>query len=329
MYPVKILLRWLRRETAYLQASARKWEIPYHSSLLKYADNYEKSFGVPIKKIPLQSFCDALKQSRLILCGDYHSLPRSQSKALVILSHLKQLTEITGKKLKVALEMLTPNGLHPEWYFPKTGYEAILHYCHRHHLELIPLSCKTPLSEKDRNMAAHLLPHIQPETVIFALVGDFHLAPPHLPKFLSPYKPLLIHQNPDPLFWKIYPQNKILEFRKNEFALFHTTPWDKIEYHLRWIENETVYPNIEELYEKYERLADAFRILAPKQPVPEEPEIKIIRSATPAIYDSNRQQIQVNPMLQPSPVYAAACHFFKDNLKQIQRATRLLDPLEP
>ena len=135
-----------------------------------------------------------------------------------------------------------------EWGYPWAGYRALLD-CARAHgipveaLDLPPRVGFDGLRRRDAHAGRRIadLVAADPESCMVVFYGESHVTPQHLPleteKALGKHgirrDPLIVFQNPDPVYWQRVEERADLrapvEIDDRTVAVFHTTPLEKYE----------------------------------------------------------------------------------------------------
>ena len=106
------------------------------------------------------------------------------------------------------------------------------------------------LKNRDLWSAGCITDLCQKKRKVIALIGDWHLSSKHLPQEIEKIfyqalrrKPnlLVIHQNPDVLFWRLAKKhpihhNSIFDLGKDRIAVFSGTPWEKQQSLQAWVD---------------------------------------------------------------------------------------------
>lgn len=138
------------------------------------------------------------------------------------------------------------------WGFPWESYRELLRFARAEKLAVVGINrVGGGLEARDRTMAAGVLSARDkfPGALVLALVGDWHLAPAHLPKQLDTLarrrkigSPVLtlVHQNAEPVFWKHAERGRgvpphCVRLGPREFCLLTVPPSAKVRSHLRWV----------------------------------------------------------------------------------------------
>jgi len=249
---------------------------PIPLSMRHYYQQYKDEFSGRWNRSSKEELIDAVRESRIVLIGDYHTLRQSQRATLRILREL-----VPGERpVRLGLEMI-----HAEhqghldrflagetgrsaflravdyaetWGFPWGGYGEILDFARDHNIPVHGLNVAgsgdvAGLRRRDRH-AARLLADLaarHPEDLIHVVIGDLHLAGGHLPGAtatalkragLTGIEPLVIFQNSETLFWKLHRRRlqhrvDVVRLGRKRFCINSTPPWVKLHSFLFWERN--------------------------------------------------------------------------------------------
>jgi len=245
--------------------------------LRRYALRYDRALELRAsrsRRSQDEECVQAVLSSEVALCGDYHTLPEAQKAALRLWRRVVARARAAGRPVVLALEMLRPEddgrsaefvhgtmdeatfkervGYGRHWGFPWEPYRDLLRFARAEGLPVVGINrVGGGLEARDRTMADRILAAAQahPGALVLALVGDWHLAPTHLPKQLVQRARLrkrttpvvaVVHQNAEPVFWKHAERTRgtpphCVRLAPREFCLLTVPPSAKLRSHLRWI----------------------------------------------------------------------------------------------
>ena len=193
------LLRSIKRQIREIQGPEDEEMVGYYRA---YKDEIRRAHTA---KSSMGALLRAALRTPVLLVGDFHTLDQAQK------TYLRILDEIGRSKVRpiLVLEMVhasedTPLNLYvkgrigdqefleqtryfEKWGFDFAHYKAILDHARRWRLAVHGLNKGGHLAYRDRFMA-HRIKHMKdryPGQLIMVLVGDLHLASPHLPKELQ------------------------------------------------------------------------------------------------------------------------------------------------
>jgi hypothetical protein len=236
----------------------------------KYLQEFHRAFRSYEALLTQSDVRQAVTGSDIILVGDYHALPASQRFASELLEHRAHQgnrpvvlgvesvfsrdqevlnrwwrREISGPELRRRIEF------DEEWGYEWDPFHELLVTARDcadgiYGLDCAPRGDMRKIRGRDRH-AAHQLAEIRqqhPSAAIFALFGESHLAPSHLPRDLREIIPddavLTVLQNVDALYWAVAEaESKIPEaIRVHEGVLcvFHTPLLEKYACYIKHLE---------------------------------------------------------------------------------------------
>jgi len=232
---------------------------------------------------------DSISQASIVFCGDFHTLSRSQYTAIKLLEFLIQ----KGKSIQLALEMI-PRAvesiandyvaglideetflklIHYEhiWGFPWLNYKPFFDLAKHHRMSILGINTQydgyNPLAIRDEHAAkAIAYAHLRaPESIVFCLYGDLHVAQAHIPKACAalfqqaktkPPTMVTVYQNSDDIYWKLVEKELIydvdvVKVQTNQFCILNTAPWIKWQSYQTWSEDHIALlePSSEESWE--------------------------------------------------------------------------------
>src|SRR6202007_1869531 len=179
-----------------------------------------------------QEIHDVLHAADVVLIGDYHALPRAQRYAAAL---LEQFALAADRPVVLGVETIFSRDQHIldewwrreidpdelrqrirfdlDWGYDWTPFYELLATAREHGEAIYGLDCMPredlrKIGARDRH-AAHKIAEIRqlhPNAVVFALFGESHLAPGHLPRAIEKEMPgtrvLTVLQNIDALYWR-------------------------------------------------------------------------------------------------------------------------------
>ena len=247
---------------------------PIDSELEGYEAAYNASIPSSSAPVPLDTLFQTLVDKTIVLVGDFHTLHQSRRSFLRLLRRtasqnriLIGLEYVEARHQEFIDQYLTDDlslealatALHTE-ADPLMGgwdsYVPIFEWARSHGASIIGLdpSRKSPkhrsLSYRDE-FAARLIKRAiatQEPSQTFVLMGEMHLAPPHLPRALSQtglreeYQ-LTIYQHCDPLYFDLQSRNlehetEVSRLSDSQFYLLNTSPIVSQLSFLTWLEAE-------------------------------------------------------------------------------------------
>lgn len=238
--------------------------------------SYEKAFrsslprtGKAAKKTEL---LQAIRRANVVLVGDFHPFRQSQKGFLRLIeecaphskrpvlalecvqqAHQSAVNEYLSGYITVE-ELRDKIDFGKYWPFSWENYREILICAKRMGIPVLALNVlerkKTPsmLRERDRAAAEKIAPELtsHPDSTIFLLYGELHLARNHLPADLRARlgkraRLVVVHQNDPELYWKAPKQKNgqkpdLLKLAADEFCIMNSVPWVKLRSYLDWLE---------------------------------------------------------------------------------------------
>ncbi len=231
----------------------------YDSEMIKYQSDYESTLKKTWKKVPKEKMLNRLAKSDVVLIGDFHVLAQSQRSALRILRHLvKERAVVLGLEcfrpeqgamiksyLKGSLtdsHFLKRTKWQERWGFSWSPYKSLLTWAK---VEKVPVfgldsllgaKTKASLAQRDRRIAAEIRRQraLFPDAVLVILIGDWHLANSHLPRFLpeSIGEVSRVFQNDENIYFDLLKKNRdhevdVVQLGPWDFCLMTVAPWVK------------------------------------------------------------------------------------------------------
>jgi len=229
----------------------------------KYLREFNQAFRSYDSLLDSAQIRSALDSADVVLIGDYHALPAAQRHAA---SLIEQRALAGDRPVVLGVETIYARDQHIldewwrreieenelrqrirfdlDWGYDWTPFYNLLVTARDHAEALYGLDCMPredlrKIGARDRHAAAKIaesrLRH--PDAVIFALFGESHLAPSHLPRELHQVMPgaktLTVLQNVDALYWRAAgePTHNVEAVRVNDEVLcvFNATPLEKYE----------------------------------------------------------------------------------------------------
>ena len=254
--------------------------LSYHPSLITYENEYQRH----LKKYDvISSKTELLKKviaADLVYQGDYHTLRQSQRLTLRILRDIHDKRDIillmemfhasdqkyVDEFMKGALserDFIRKIDYGRKWPFSWQSWSAILYFCKTHGIPVMGINTKETegiksLRNRDRFAARIIVKTLirNPGKLVYVVDGDFHVAPPHLPKEVNHLLELLdhsakytiIYQNAENLYWQLCKIGKeeadVLKINEHSYCVMNTMPANKIQSYLNWLEysEDAYYP---------------------------------------------------------------------------------------
>ncbi|MGC2616170.1 MAG: ChaN family lipoprotein [Terracidiphilus sp.] len=269
----------IRQQVQQIQALAkiqRDIRVQDPNSRSKYLREFHRAFRSYEAILTQSDVHQAITGADIILVGDYHALPASQRFASELLEHRAHKgdrpvvlgvesifsrdqgildrwwrREISGPELRRRIEF------DEEWGYEWDPFHELLVTARDcadgiYALDCAPRGDMRKIRGRDRHAANRFaeIRELHPSAAIFALFGESHLAPTHLPRDLQEIIPndgvLTILQNVDALYWAAAETEsevpEAIRVHEGVLCVFHTSLLDKYasyRKHLqRWSEGE-------------------------------------------------------------------------------------------
>ncbi len=262
---------WLRTRKNLLDQVKSQVQLrlgPLSPPLQRYAKNLESDFKGAWRPSSVGEIDRALQRARIVMSGDFHAYSQSQR------AHYRLLRDHVGDRpVVLALECLAPKHEGPcfdfltgviseaeflalvnwerDWGFPFEGYRPLFELAKDRGFQVygIGRSGRDSLSRRDTSSADCIvkLARQNPKALIFGVIGEWHLAEPHLPrrlrlKFKAPGEVLVFHQDAEQLYFKLALKNKentveILKAPRDRYCLMVSPPWMKWQSYLMYLEH--------------------------------------------------------------------------------------------
>ena len=265
--------KWIRiRKELYRQLTAEvRHRLGKESiEIRRYREEFETQLEGRWRVSERDELFAQISASRVIMLGDFHALQQSQK------AHLRLLKQALKKKhnICIAIECLPVD--HQEkldrflagkmtekdflrhikwqsyWGFPWEHYRPLFLWAQKHRIPMIAVNSLRSEKLKARDaLAAQLIAQYMrhhPQTQMWVIYGEWHLAKAHLPEqltkklaFLGPVKTLTIFQNIDRVYFQLLKkgqENAVDVVKKGEsvYALMSVPPWVKWQNYLMYLE---------------------------------------------------------------------------------------------
>lgn len=251
------LLKNIKRSIREVQGPEDKEIKSYYRSYASYLEkcNEEKS--------SMNEILRSIKDTKLLLVGDFHTLNQAQRQFLRILEFIEDqgikpvvCLEMVFKKHQEVLENLLQGVISDKEYMEKTdyfrtwgfdfvNYGRILNYLKAKKFFVYGINKDGSLKKRDKFMAREIasLREKHPQEIIVVLVGDLHLALSHLPNELLKLgqKSTILYQNSETVILKKLKQEEepytFFKLEKDVFLVNNTPPWIKMQSYLTYLEH--------------------------------------------------------------------------------------------
>jgi len=234
------------------------------AALRAYERRYRRATATFERICPESEVHRAVRSADAVLIGDYHSLPAAQATYLSLVQTAMQ----DERPVVLALEflesrhqnlldrylagrvsdttLLNRSAMAPFW----KGFAPVFHFARRQGLRAVAIDSRPPgnnaLEKRDAHAAKRILEAASaPERPrVLALMGQFHIAPGHLPQALAQLSPelkqLTVYQNCESIHWELAKlgraRSRAVEVRPGELCLMHTSPVDCQKSFLEYLE---------------------------------------------------------------------------------------------
>jgi len=229
----------------------------------KYLREFNQAFREYDSLLNSEGIQNALRAADIVLVGDYHALPAAQRYAA---SLIEQRALMGDRKVVLGVETIFARDQHIldewwrreidedelrqrirfdlDWGYDWTPFHELLVTARDHAEALYGLDCMPredlrKIGARDRHAAAKIaeIRERHPNSVVFVMFGESHLAPGHLPRALREQMPevrmLTVLQNVDALYWRAAGERaeKVEAVRVNDevVCVFNATPLEKYE----------------------------------------------------------------------------------------------------
>ena len=229
----------------------------------KYVRDFNQAFRSYDSLLDSEQIQNALRAADVVLIGDYHALPASQRYAA---SSIEQQALAGGRPVVLGVETIFARDQHIldewwrreidedelrqrirfdlDWGYDWTPFHELLVAARDHAEALYGLDCMPredlrKIGARDRHAAAKIaeIRERHPHALIYALFGESHLAPGHLPRLLHQQMPdarvLSVLQNIDALYWRAAGERadkvEAVRVKDDVLCVFNATPLEKYE----------------------------------------------------------------------------------------------------
>lgn len=247
-----------------IKRSIREVQGPEDKEIKKYYRSYASFLErIMEKESSFEELFESLKETKILLVGDFHTLYQAQRQFLKILEFLEDkgikpivCLEMVLKKHQKYLENFLKGKINEKEYIEKTdyfklwgfdfvSYGKILNYLKAKEILSFGINKNGSLYERDKFMAKEIvnIKNLYPEQFVFVLVGDLHIALSHLPQQLKHFnlKSTVLYQNSETVILRrlkkgIEPYS-IFKLEKDIFLINNTPPWIKMQSYLTFLEH--------------------------------------------------------------------------------------------
>lgn len=241
-------------------------------ALERYQREYLREFQRHHQLASFGDLVQSLLERDLVFIGDYHTLRQSQDLA----RRLLERAAADRRPLTLALEMvLQEHQSHLDaymqgrtgetefleriqyrrtWNFAWENYKPLLDAARELDVPVVGVNHRVApgrnsLRQRDEAIAASLVEAIleRPAARLMVLIGDMHLAAPHLPKALDvrlearhlQRRSLVVFQNSDSLYWTLAERgagtrSQVVRLGADRFCVMEVPPYVKLQSYLGW-----------------------------------------------------------------------------------------------
>lgn len=270
------LQKWIRiRKDLYLQMEKQVRHRLGEDTpeLMRYHKIYQTEFLKKWQAASHKDLWEQIEQSHVVLMGDFHALHQSQKAQARVLRHIPKSRKIilaveffeasdqphidkflSGKMAEK--DFLKAVQWEQRWGFPWENYRPLLRYAQKSKIPVYGINRgfkkRTATTLKSRDVFAGKkiteLVKKYPESLIFVVYGDLHLAKDHIPaeivKILGPAfdkKILRLFQNAEKIYFQLLQRESeattdLVRLARNSFCLMSVPPWVKWQNYLMYLE---------------------------------------------------------------------------------------------
>jgi uncharacterized iron-regulated protein len=259
----------------YLKKKALNYEGKSSALLEQYRKDQHKSANRKFQNSNIRQLDNAIEAADIIYLGDFHTFDQSTRnlERLIRLLTTKRHQFAIGLEFVdtkyqcyinyylsghiTELEFLESINYKESWRFPWTFYKQFFHIARKLSISIIALNTKGSLKKRDQH-AAKIIKHYNeenPDHKLLILFGEYHIVKDKLPEKVkkvisTKVKQVIIHQNLDEVYWKLFKKNpqlkdKIVKFNNQEYVLITSAPWLKYESQIYWYEHMSEDPDFD------------------------------------------------------------------------------------
>lgn len=249
-----------------------------------YTRRYERELARKWAISDKSEILEAIARARVVFGGDFHALGPAQRTHLKILrtlpddrdvilglecfsiGHQKWLDQFAAGAISVE-DLRSKTKWETTWGFPWENYRPLFELAKKRGWRLIALNSSggrgAPSArqlESREGAAADRLAKVfarQPESLLYVIFGDLHLAKGHLPRLLrdraGAFESVTIHLNSEKIYLALAKKGlelgvDVVKFSPNEFCVLSSPPWVKWQSYLLFLDRtaETEDESLEE-----------------------------------------------------------------------------------
>jgi len=241
----------------------------------RYRNEYEAEVRRFARTATQKELIEKVAKSDIVYCGDYHTLAQAQRTPVKILEHVlprrpkiilcveavmshhqKHLDAYMRGEISESEFLRRIDYVHT-WGFVWEHYRVLFEFAREHGIAVFginshPEGVRDRLAARDRHAAKIIadLTTQHPDSLIFVVDGDWHVAYPHLPREVERIlkkrrltrRWLIIFQNAEKIYWQLALRRlehriDVVQISKNRYCVINATPLAKLRTYLNWIED--------------------------------------------------------------------------------------------
>lgn len=262
---------WLRTRRKLLEQVKTQVALrlgPLPTALRRYAKSVESEFGGRWRQASESELHLSLQAARVVLGGDFHAYSQAQR------AHVRLLRkELPERRVTLALEclrwrdeaaaadflagkisesrFLRKIDWERNWGFPWEHYRPFFELARERGFKIKGLSHPkiSDLHKRDEWTARRLeqFARKDPEALIYAVIGEWHLAKAHLPRrlrkfFKRPQDIVVLFQDVEPLYFKLASRDteakvELMRASGSRYCVMVSPPWMKWQSYLMYLEH--------------------------------------------------------------------------------------------
>ena len=290
----KELIRLQKRLFRENRTKIRDVEVESPPLYRRYEAAYDKATRRFQRVSDIDELTRACREADIVYCGDYHTLAQSQ-KAFVKL--LRRITARSKRRLVIGLELVQGKfqpaidrylagriaertflqriDYRTHWpYDIWDNYKPIFDFARDGGHRILALECNhdesNNLHARDSYAAWRIaeLFHQFPEAKVCVLIGELHVAPPHLPANVThnletvglKRRSVTVYQNCEEIYWKLLAsgaqESEVVRIDRHQWCLINTPPVVRQQSYLDWIDYDEGALEYSGLAVNFRRLAE-------------------------------------------------------------------------
>ncbi|MBN2035264.1 MAG: ChaN family lipoprotein [Chitinispirillaceae bacterium] len=259
----------------------------------KALDRYSREYHRFLRRyqtiVPSSTLLRSVVASDVVYHGDYHPLRQSQRCVLRILRDIvdkkpvilclemfyrgdqESLDQFMRNELSEK-EFLKRIDFSQKWGFRYEHWRPVIDLCKTCHVPVCgfnePSEGRMSLRQRDEGAAVTVATLVirNPGTLVYAVDGDYHISPTHLPARVEEKlralrieaRRTIIYQNDATLYWQLADEGRedadVLQISEDSFCIINSTPANKLQSYLNWLDysGDAYHP----MHEEWEDLSD-------------------------------------------------------------------------